>query len=342
MDLGRGLFVIKRENMNIKNELDKAWQKAQSFPGELAILGPNDLDPDSTADIFRDLLEKTYIRHGVSQHADEFSSAIRAGEIEPCIVTRDNQPVACAALIKQSDGTSELGRAVSVELGTGAGKIAMLTAALSAGTSPLVAEIRLANTFAGIPGGEATQRICHGILGLTIHAIVPPFRHGRHPDTQTPYNEVFGFAAKNVPIFDSSPLSTANQAISTRINSSTPVKDMQLMQVNPFRIAVPVDSGINIEDFQRGSRFGDPGCTMTALEANDQNISTIAWLIAHDFVLSGVDRNLGENGLPVLLLATLAHGTMLAPTKASDTLPQQLRADILHISSQFNQLVERG
>ena len=81
---------------------------------------------------------------------------------------------------------------------------------------------------------------------------------------------------------------------------------------------------------------------MTALEANDQNLSTIAWLMAHDFVLSGVDRNLGENGLPVLLLATLAHGTMLAPTKASGTLPQQLRADILHISSQFNQLVERS
>ena len=327
---------------NIKFELSMAWKKAASKPGELKIFSPNELDPSFAARTFMHALIETYGSHGISQNGPQLENDIAAGNVKPWIVTRSDTPIACAALVKQPDGTVEIGRAVSLEPGTGAGKIAMLTAALSAGTSPLVAEIRLAKTFAGIPGGEATQRICHGILGLTIHAIVPPFRHGRHPDTQTQYNAVFGLAAENVQIIDSSPLSTANQAISTRIDSSTPVKNMQLMQVNPFRIAVPVDSGINIKDFQRESRFGDPGCTMTALEANDQNLSTIAWLMAHDFVLSGVDRNLGENGLPVLLLATLAHGTMLAPTKASGTLPQQLRADILHISSQFNQLVERS
>lgn len=335
MDLGRGLFVIKRENMNIQNELDKAWQKAQSFPGELAILGPNDLDPDRAAETFIDLLQQTYVNHGLSQNPALFGSGIRNHQIEPFVVTRDNQPVACAALIKQSDGTSELGRAVSIENSTGVGKIAMLSAALST-NDHLVAEVRLADFFGDIPSGEATQKICFGVLGLVPHAIVPAFAHG-----DPLRNEMFGFAAEQVKLINSSPTQTALCALAGRNPADLP-KNIQLVQKTPFKVAVPSDNGLNTDDFHRASRYGEPGCSMVIAEATDQNLSTIAWLMAHDFVLSGVDRNLGENGLPVLLLATLAHGTMLAPTKASDTLPQQLRADILHISSQFNQLVERG
>ena len=342
MDLGRGLFVIKRENMNIQNELDKAWQKAQSFPGELAILGPNDLDPDRAAETFIDLLQQTYVNHGVSQNPALFGSGIRNHQIEPFVVTRDAVPVACAALIKQSDGAKEIGRAVSIENSTGVGKIAMLTAALSTDHSQLVAEIRLADKFAGIPGGEATQRICHGILGLTVHAILAPFQHGSHPSTGAKYNEVFGFASKNVKLIKDSPVQTAKQVIVNRSTTNIPLKGIEIVQTNPFRVGVVSDMGMNLTDFQQESRLGKPGCTLVSIEANDQSMSTIDWLMTHDFILSGIDRLPGNNGLPILFLSTLAHGSLLAPTRPSDTLPKNLRSDIRDISIQLNQLLERS
>lgn len=343
MAVGRGLFVEKKGNYmkNIKEELARAWEKAQGFPGELRLLSPDQLDPAFAASTVVKLLQQTYVSHGITENSDAVEKDIKGQKVVPWIVTRDNQPVACAALVHQSDGSLEIGRAVSTENGSGAGKIAMLEAARSKGPARLVAEIRLADSFADIPGSEATQRICHGILGLTVHAILPPFRHGRHPVTRDKYNEMFGFAAEHVKLMSSSPLQTALGVLNGR-NSAGPAKSIQILQSKPFKVAVLSDSGLSPEDFHKASRDGEPGCTMVATEATDQNLATIAWLMAHDFVLSGVDRNLGANGLPILLLATLAHGTMLAPTRASNTLPKQLKADILHISNQFNQLIERS
>jgi hypothetical protein len=235
----------------------------------------------------------------------------------------------------------EIGRAVSIENGSGVGKITMLSAAQRKGVSPLVAEIRLADAFAGVPGSEATQRICHGILGLTIHAVLPPFMHGRHPTSGSKYNEIFGFAAERVHLVDNSIMSTTKEAFAGRLGHG-PLRSIQIVQHSPFRVGVPGDSGLDIRDFQRESRFGDPGCTMVALETTDQNLSTLAWLVANEFVLAGVDRNLGTNRLPVVLLATLAHGSLLAPTKPSDILPKVTKAEIALISRQFNQLIERS
>lgn len=326
---------------NLEQELSRAWDKARSFPGELKLLSPDDLDPALAASTVIKLLQQTYVSHGIAENSAQVENDIRAKQVEPWIVTRDNCPVACAALVHQSDGSVEIGRAVSIEKGSGTGKIAMLAAAKSRGATPVVAEIRLADEFAGIPGSEATQRICHGILGLDIHAILPPFRHGRHPVTGGKYNEMFGFAAEQVRLIDSSPIQTAQSTLAGRNPVGLP-KNIQVVQNTPFQVAVPSDSGLNAEDFHVASRHGEPGCTMIAAEATDQNLATIAWLMAHDFILAGVDRSLGESGLPVLLLATLAHGTMLAPTKASDTLPKQLRTDILQISKQFNGLIKRS
>lgn len=326
---------------NLENELSRAWGKAKSFPGELKLFSPDDLDPSFAARTVIKLLQQTYVSHGISENPAKVEEDILAQQVEPWIVTRDNRPVACAALVHQSDGSVEIGRAVSTENGSGAGKIAMLEAARRKGSAPLVAEIRLADTFANIPSSEATQRICHGILGLTVHAILPPFRHGRHPSTGNKYNEMFGFAAEHIKLINDSPAQTAHGVLEGRNSAGIP-KNIQVVQSAPFKVAVLSDEGLNTDDFHKASRHGEQGCTMVAVEATDQNLTTIAWLMAHDFILTGVDRNLGDNDLPVLLLATLAHGTILAPTSASDTLPKQLRADILQISNQFNQLIGRG
>lgn len=318
--------------MNIKEELRKAWTKASSIPGSLEVLTPNELQPGFASQTIIKLLESTYANHAISHNPMRFEQDITAGMVRPWIVTRDSQPVACAALIAQSDGTFELGRAVSVENGSGAGKLAMLTAAQSS-TGPLVAEVRLADEFAGIFSGEATQRICFGILELVPHAVIPAFAHG-----SPKRNEMFAFSATQATLPKRTIIQSISQTLSGRDFRGVHQK-LAVVQESPVRVAVPSDSGISLTEFHAASRFGASGCSMVSLEVTDQNLATIAWLSEHEFVTAGLDRIPGQNGLPVILLATLAHGTILSPTKIGNSLPQYVQRDIHRISEQFTHIL---
>lgn len=318
--------------MNLKEELHKAWVKASSLPGNLEVLSPCELEPGFAAQTIITLLESTYANHAISRDPKRFKHDIATGMVKPWIVTRERQPVACAALIAQSDGTFEVGRAVSVENGSGTGKIAMLTAAQSSPHS-LVAEVRLADEFAGISSGEATQRICFGILELVPHAIIPAFAHG-NPTR----NEMFAFSAARVAHSERTITDSVMETLSGRTSRGVAQK-LAVVQEKPFRIAVPSDSGTDLSEFHTVSRFGESGCTMVPLEVTDQNLATIAWLTEHEFIPAGLDRNLGPSGLPVILLATLAHGTLLSPTKIGSSLTVDMQRDIHRISKQFTHIL---
>lgn len=321
--------------MNNRNELESARVKASSFSGKLEVIEPGRLDPRRTADTIIELLQSIYSNHALAKNQGQLESDIAWGKVKPWVITRENQPVACAALITNDDDTVELGRAVSLETGTGVGKLAMLLAANAASPGSLVAEVRLADDFLGIPSGEATQRICFGILKLFPHAVLPTFAHG------SPLrNEMFAFSSELRILPDSSITASVLNILSGRSLAGTPRK-VHLSISNPFRVGIPVDDGLSLEDFQRQSRQAASGCTLIPIEATDQNLATIAWLQQNEFVLAGLDRHTGPNGLPVLLLATLAQGTILAPTKLAGNLPFALERDIEDISNNFQQLTGR-
>ncbi len=321
---------------NINNELEKAWKKAQNFPGQLELLGPSELESEFAALAVMKMLETIYAHHGVSDNLAGFEAEIKSGQIEPWIVTRSGKPVACAALIHQRDGSVEIGRAVSIENGTGVGKIAMLSAADNRGSSPLVAEVRVAGKFAGVPGSEATQRICLDLLNLVPHALLFAFDHGVNPLRR----EMFAFSAEGVELIDHSPILTAKDTLSNR-SLAGPIRNLRLVQNAPFRVAVPDDLGCSVSSFSNESRAVGGGFTLVPVEVTDQNLGTIGSLLSNEFEIVGLDRKLGQFGLPVIWLSTIARGEVLAPTMPSSVLPRQLRQDIQTIDHKF-QILTRG
>lgn len=319
----------------IQTHLRKAWEKAALHGGETHMFWPEEIDPIDSSRIMVELLQSLYTEHDISKNKKQVVSSILNGDVEPWIVTHNSKPVACAALVKQEKGVVELGRGASIERGTGAGKIAMLMAALNKGNNTLVAEVRLADEFMGIPSGEATQRICFGILDLVPHAFFPAFAHG---DPRR--REVFAFSSEKSHTRNNSPLSTARSIIANR-NTEGISKKLKIIQELPFRIAVPSNDGINFDDFNTIVREKLAGCTLLPVEATDNNLSTIGTLLRNGFVLSGIDRNMGEEGKPILLFATVGVGTLIAPTKASEVLPKNTRDDINSVARSFNTIAGR-
>lgn len=322
-------------NEKINRHLIKAWRKAGMSGGETHIASPGKLDPLDSSQIMVGLLQSLYSEHDISKNIHLVVSSILNGDVEPWIVTHNDKPVACSALVKQEEGVVELGRAASIERGTGAGQIAMLTAALNKGENTLVAEVRLADEFLGIPSGEATQKICFGILDLVPHAFFPAFAHG-----SPRRREMFAFSSEISHTINDSPIFTAKSIIAGRDTTGT-AKNIKIISQSPFRIAVPHDDGLNFSDFNDIVKSNQAGCTLIPIEATDNNLSTIGALLKGRFVLSGIDRNLGKEGNPVLLFATVGTGTLIAPTRASDILPRNTKLDIESVSQSFKNIAGR-
>jgi hypothetical protein len=318
--------------MTLHTELEAAWKKANSHDGVVKLITPGILDPTVSAKTLIGLLNSAYTNHAISKDPVKVEHDIKQGNVSPWFVTRNDVPVACAALIRQDEKSSELGRAVSIEKRTGVGKIAMLSAAAHKGSSTLFAEVRLADEFAGIPGSEATQRICLDLLQLVPHALVFAFNHG------SPIRrEMFAFSSENMHIESNSPLLTAQKVIAGR-DVNGPVRRLKQVQDSPFKIITIDDSGMTPQDISKRSRSRGSGFTLAKVEATDYNLSTINMLMQNDFELVGLGRNLGSSGLPVIWLATVARGETLAPTSPSPVLPNNLRKDILVIDTKFRQL----
>lgn len=317
--------------MNLKKELTDSWSKAQKLGGVLELKKPGDLDPATAASITIGLLQKVYKNHAISKSPDQLESDIQSHKVMPWIVTRDNNPVACAALVCQSDGSLELGRAVSIENGSGVGKVVMLSAASSCDPHRLVAEVRLADNFRGIPGSEATQRICLDLLGLSIHALLPAFNHDNR-------NELFGFAAARITRNNHhQPILTAHQTFVNR-NMHGSRRKLQLVQSIPFRVFTVGDSGQDIDLASSESRANGAGCSLVPIEVVDQNLATIKALLDHDFIVAGLDRTLSAEQKPILWLATVAREMVLAPTQPSSVLPRMLQHEIAVTANQFQRL----
>lgn len=316
--------------MNLNKELTGAWSKAQKLGGILELKKPGDLDPISAASIMIDLLQHVYKNHAIARVPEQLERDIINAKVKPWIVTRDNNPVACAALISQADGSLELGRAVSIENGSGVGKIAMLSAAFSSDSRRLVAEVRLADSFRGIPGSEATQRICLDLLGLSIHALLPAFNHDNR-------NELFGFSASQIIKKSNHPIQTALQTFANRSMQGSERK-LHLVQSVPFRVLTVGDNGQNIDSASSESRMRGAGCSLVPVEVVDQNLATIKALLQHDFIVAGLDRTRGAEQKPILWLATVAREMILAPTLPSLVLPRVLQHEIAVTAKQFQRL----
>jgi hypothetical protein len=307
-------------------------------PG-MHIYAPGKMSSEETADHLVELLQAMYVEHGITKNKGKLVSEIEAGNVLTWFAKKDERFIATASLIRQDGNAWELGRAVSIERGTGVGKRVILEALKfhleKHPDAALTAEVRGAAEYKGVPSGLATQNIFFGlvndILSITPYAVVPLFAHG-----DPLRNEQFVLSASDVRSrkIISEMISEATNNRSTKGN----VPPLHVVHTSPFRLVVPSGEGKNANDVSAESASFN-GCTLFPIEATDKNMPLIGMLSANpNMVVCGVERTLGGEGKPVVLIATLGETTELAPTQIGDTLPEPMRADTQNIADKFNKI----
>ena len=335
---------------------NKINQKIARVPDNISIVTPEDMIPAHLqADWLISLLCRMYTEHGITKNRKQLVQDIRDRRCQIWFARKDGEAIASAALVSQSDGSAEVGRAVSTEKGLGG--LLMLMAAkehLSTSASPLVAEVRVADEYLGVPSGEATETICLKHLGLTPHALVPAFNHGS-PVRQ----EQFLFSSSQ-PITVAETVALPEDRHSSNLIRSTAIAlaenrfhkkirieacsnhraplGWDVAMTSPFSVAVPCrKSGINLEKTIAFTE-SQSAFTLLPIEATQAAVGAITECLNLGFVPCGVDRNLGENGHPVLLLGRLKRNILLAPIKLNTgAVPVEEAKAINRIDKAFRQ-----
>lgn len=309
----------------------KLAQKEQALNGVHQIITPDSgISPKVQTRWMIELLQAMYIEHGIAKSPAKVEASIADGDCRCWFVLESGRPVALAALIRQSDGSMEIGRAVALEPGLGLGSIAMMRACLDQienGDAPLVAEVRVADNFAGIPSGEATQRNLFGHLGLKPHALAPMFNHG-DPIRQEPFalatsQDRQSSAALVLPDNRQAqqvlrPVVDLNgNLFDSRVqqkNATATTANFELVQEAPFSVLVPSHVGSSLE-VAEDEALELNNFALLPVELSPANSGLVLECLEAGWVACGVDRNLGPDSHPVLLLGKLKTGTLLAPAR---------------------------
>ena len=329
-------------------DLEKLTQiirhKSKSLPEGVNIISPEELPSETKADWLITLLSRMYVEHGITKHRDQLVADIDSGNCRIWFATKDNLPIGSAAQVKQSDQAVEIGRAVS--LTNGVGGLLMLLAAsdhFSRSDQPLVAEVRIADDFMGIPSGEATQVICFKHLAMIPHACIPAFNHGQ-PNSQ----EMFVFSSSQ-PFSDSEPAflpdkqsilgllaSTALKLITSRFHPKLTVRTSpdpqphrrgwEIARTRPFSVLIPTSPPTKLETAVNKAEKESP-FTLIPLELHPSSSPAVLECLNLGFIPCGIDRQPGPQGHPVLLLGKLRPGTLLAPLQLAHHLhPDETQA----------------
>jgi predicted GNAT family N-acyltransferase len=325
-----------------KEILNKQLSDTELRNSTVKVLQPGDLSVQETAENLIKLLQEMYVEHGITKSRDKLAADIANGNVLTWFAHKDGQFMATASLIKQTGNAWELGRAVSLDRGNGIGKRVILEALKfhleNHPNEALTAEVRAAVDFEGIPGGAATQKIFFGtinrVLPITPFAVAPLFAHGKPLR-----NEQFIFSATDVK-----PGKTISDKVVEIINDRSKkgiVPRLRVVQESPFRLVTPDDSGEDADKIADESK-NFSGCTLFPIETTDKNMPLIGTLSTNPgMVICGVDRLPGNEGKPVLLIATLGAGTRLAPTLVGEELPKAPRQDIQNIADKFTWAEEK-
>lgn len=320
-----------------KEILNEQLSALEARSPEAKIIAPGDLASEETASILISLLQAMYVEHGITKNREKLVNDISEGNVLTWFAKKDGKFIATASLVKQTDGAWELGRAVSLDRGNGIGKKVILEALKfhienHSGVA-LTAEVRAAAEFEGISSGQATQKIFFGtvdkILPITPFAIAPLFSHGNPLR-----NEPFILSASDVK-----PGKTITERIMETLNGrslSGKVPRVNIIQTTPFQLAVPDDGGtFTLDVLIQADNFA--GCTLFPIEVTDKNMPLIGAIsMRPTSVICGVDRLVGKEGKPVILVASLGKNVLLAPTEVNEVLPTKMREDIQQIADKFS------
>lgn len=305
-------------------------KKKERLPTGVSILGPTELTTEIQADWLVELLGKVYVQHGITKDWESLWLDIVEEKCRPWFAVRDGRPIASAALIKQADGSVEIGRAVSLENGVG-GLLMLLAVAnhLGNSTGPIVAEVRVSEQFLGVPSGEATQTICFKHLALNPQALMPAFNHGE-PNRQEMFlfssSEKIGASGSiilpddraSIDLIAKTAMALATDGFQKALEVKTSKEQRSwsrwdMVFQEPFNLVVPGE-GSRLETVIGAAGSKSP-FTLISLPTNAIHSPAIIECLEAGFIPCGFDRNLDDKGHPVLLLGKLRKGTLLAPIK---------------------------
>jgi hypothetical protein len=290
-----------------KEILNKEMESVDARCPGTEILNPGDLPAEKAASEIIRLLNSVYVEHAITNNEEQLVEDISRGDVLTWFASKDQQILATASLIKQDESTWELGRAVATERGNGIGKKVILEALKfhleNQEGKALIAEVRAADNFEGVPSGQATQKIFFGTVNkikqIRPFAVAPLFAHGKPLRS-----EQFILSASDVK---------GDETISERIRGAIEGRDLRgviprlhLESDAPFRLVRPNDNGSRPSDMIRESETSKV-TTLFQIEATDRNLPLIGILGANpEMVFCGVDRILGDENKPVILVASLS------------------------------------
>jgi len=314
---------------NIQRSLE-----SRKIDHSINILEPGELSPKHTASAMIDLLQSVYSKHAISNNKKQVITDIEDGRLVTWLAKKDDKFVATSSLIAQAGDYVEIGRAVSNTKGVG-GVLMDLAVLhhLHTSSKPLIAEVRLADEFKGIPGSEATQHICFDKFELNPHAVAPFFEHGNRPR-----RESFVLSRSDIKRL-SSISGVVHETISGRSFGGNESR-LLMTQKEPFQVVQDSNDGMQIEDFwKKNNMLNNPTFTLFPIEAIDQNMALIGQLLQNPrCVICGLDSNLGKSGKPIILLGHVGLDTKIAPSKVSANLPILMKRDIQTIADKFTSL----
>lgn len=313
-----------------KQEVTKAdkkiSEKERYINNSVKIITPTDrVNPKKQAKWLILLLNKMYHEHGVSKNVSEVVKKISSGQDKYWFALEKGKPVAVVGLIDQG-GKVEIGRAVSFANTKGLGGFLYLKVARShqlGSKQPLVAEVRAADEFKGVPNGIATLLLNYDYLGFVPHAFIPMFGHGN------PYRQEFFLLGSDHTIDSSKSFIPDNKKAAQYIqshglnfaqefvgqhsivqSSQTGSIKFETVLENPITVVVPSKNGSSLETIEKSNN--NPGI-LQVVELSPINMSAVLNLLENGFVPVGIDSARSKNGNTVLLLYKLNKEILLAP-----------------------------
>ena len=98
------------------------------------------------------------------------------------------------------------------------------------------------------------------------------------------------------------------------IKESRQVSRWDLVRSDPFCLMIPAKLGLSLERALVEAETKSPFC-LIPLSTSPRNSAVLVDCLNQGFIPCGFDRNLSEDGHPVLLLGRLREGTLLAPIR---------------------------
>ncbi len=325
---------------------------------ERSRLHSNEINQEMQAQWMHTLLTAVYGKHALSSTEEQILKEIQDGRLIPRFGSEEGRLLRGAAFVI-GQNTIEIGRAANMP-GANGGGVLMLEMAheweQDETEKPLVAEIRMAQEFEGIAGGQGSQATLWGKAELIPQAFLTAFGH-RGPFGPM-RQELFGFSSREKKPSDRI---TPNIVMLPDLSETNAELIRHLLRINGFqtqlvlekpdltatahirrRAFVPFnfftlddEEGVLVSEVPRTKPQGENPFDLVVIPANHESLNgTASGLIRNGFQIAGISAP--HEGELHFLFGRLGK-CLLAPTEVMRGFPFFEKNLIMQVHERFAQ-----